>query len=315
MTHATATQECLSPPTRTPPSQRPTHFDANDAARSTTLDLPPAEVAVPAARAVPVAHPATPPKVRPLAVPVPGITRDIEVKIASERQEWEEALEIVTQSYRSRGYEPADTKGLRFTPFHALPETTTFVAKHAGHVVATLSLVADNTLLGLPMECIFAPEIRDLRLQGRRLGEASSLADAGLGVREFLQVFITIIKLTMQYHVGQGGDTWVITVNPRHRNFYSKVLGFAPLGPCRSYPCVQDAPAEAYLLDLPLMKANAPKMYDTMFGEPLGPQVLAAPRMSPSLVREFGGSSTQTSRQQVQDLLSYVEHYGSPRRW
>jgi hypothetical protein len=274
-----------------PTSQRPTRFEAVAEERLTTLER------------------------TPLAVRVPGIAREIEVKIASERREWEEALALVTQSYRSRGYEAADTRGLRFTSFHALPQTTTFVAKHASHVVATLSLVPDNTLLGLPMECIYGQEIHDLRLQGRHMGEAMSLADNGLGVREFLQVFVTIIKLTMQYHVSQGGDTWVITVNPRHRNFYTKVLGFVPLGPCRAYASVQDAPAEAYLLDLDLMKANAPKMYETMFGEPLAPAVLTAPRMDANLVHYFGGNSTQTTLRQVLDILSYAEHYGSPRRW
>jgi len=288
----TGTQRHNNPiPDRLPVSQRPTRLDLAAADRQTTLDL------------------------KPVAVPVPGIAKEIEVKIASDRLEWEEALQLVTQSYRSRGYEAAETRGLRFTPFHALPQTTTFVAKHAGRVVATLSLVPDNTLLGLPMECIYGPEVHDLRLQGRRMGEATSLADSGLGVREFLQVFVTIIKLTMQYHVRQGGDTWVITVNPRHRNFYGKVLGFVPLGPCRSYPCVQDAPAEAYRLDLDLMKANAPAMYETMFAEALPPAVLSAPRMDANLVRHFGSNSTQTTLRQVQDILGYAEHYGSPRRW
>jgi hypothetical protein len=257
----------------------------------------------------------TAPYLAPAAVTVPGIGRDIQVKIASERAEWEEAYRLVAQSYRSRGYELATAKGLRFTPFHALPDTTTFVAKHDGHVVATLSLVLDNTLLGLPMECIYGPEIHDLRLQGRRIGEATSLADGGLSLREFFQVFVTIIKLTMQYHVEQGGDTWVITVNPRHRAFYTKVLGFVPLGPCRSYACVQDAPAEAYYLDLDLMRANAPKMYDTMFGESLPPAVLAAPRMDVNLVRQFGSNSTQASSRQVEAILDYVAQYGSLRRW
>jgi hypothetical protein len=282
----------MTEPEPLPVSQRPTRVELAGSQRATTLD-----------------------RIAPQSVRVPGISRDIEVKIASERQEWEEAYQLVGQNYRSRGYEAADAQGLRFTAFHALPDTTTFVAKHNGHVVATLSLVVDNTLLGLPMECIYGPEIHDLRLQGRRMGEATSLADSGLGVREFLQVFVTIIKLTMQHHVRHGGDTWVITVNPRHRAFYTKVLGFVPLGPCRSYPCVQDAPAEAYRLDLDVMKANAPQMYETMFGQDLPEAVLRAPRMDANLVRHFGSNSTQTSVRQVQDVLDYVHHYGSPRRW
>ncbi len=246
---------------------------------------------------------------------VPGIGRDVEVKVASERAEWEEAYRLVAQNYKSRGYEAADARGLRFTAFHALPDTTTFVAKHAGHVVATLSVVMDNTLLGLPMECIYAPEIHALRAKGRRLGEVTSLADTGLGVREFLQVFVSMIKLMVHYHTSHGGDTCVISVNPRHRNFYAKVVGFTPLGPCRSYPSVQDAPAEAYVVDLPQMRANAPKMYEEIQSE-VPPAALLVPRPMPAhVVRHFGGNSTQTNLHSAEEILDYVATFGSPRRW
>jgi hypothetical protein len=274
-----------------PLAQRPTRVELASQ-RATTLELPPCP-----------------------AILVPGIGREIEVKVASERSEWEEAYQLVAQNYKSRGYEPADARGLRFTAFHALPDTTTFVAKHAGHVVATLSLVVDNTLLGLPMECIYGPEIHALRTEGRRLGEVTSLADTGLGVREFLQVFVTMIKLMVHYHTSHGGDTCVISVNPRHRAFYSKVIGFAPLGPCRSYPSVQDAPAEAYVVNLQQMKANAPKMYQEIQSEVPHPAQLTPRPMPAHLVRYFGSHSTQTSLQGVQEILDYVAVFGSPRRW
>ncbi len=298
-TLATLAREALSPSIRTadlapawmPASQRPTLVELAAAKRPTTLDL------------------------LPLAVPVPGVPRPIEVKIASQRAEWEEAYQLVAQNYRNRGYEPADSRGLRFTPFHALPDTTTFIARHAGHVVATLSLVVDNTLLGLPMECIYGPEIQSLRHSGHRLGEVTSLADTGLGVREFLQVFITLIKLMVQYHVEHGGDTCVISVNPRHRNFYSKVIGFESLGPCRAYPSVQDAPAEAYVVTLPQMKVNAPKMHAEITGETM-PYALLRPAPIPAhLVRQFGSNSSQTHLAEVQDILNHVDENGSPRRW
>jgi hypothetical protein len=246
---------------------------------------------------------------------VPGIAKAIEVKIASEREEWEQALGLVAANYRAKGYEVVSNKRFRFTPYHALRDTAVFVAKHEGQVVTTFSLVPDNTLLGLPMESIYGAEIHERRLQGKRMAEVTSLADSGLGVREFLQVFTTIIKLMFQYHVRHGGDTWVITVNPRHRNFYTKVLGFQPLGPCRAYASVQDAPAEAYLLDRDTMRVKAPKMFDDIFGEDLPPRALRKPSMSPELVRQFAADSTQTDPRQVQDVLSYAAHYGSPRRW
>ena len=82
------------------------------------------------------------------------------------------------------------------------------------------------------------------------MAEVISLAaDSEVTPREFRPIFVTMIRLMMQYHVSHGGDTWVITVNPRHRDFYSKAMGFVPLGPPRPYADVQDHPAEAYMLD------------------------------------------------------------------
>jgi hypothetical protein len=251
----------------------------------------------------------------PRGLRVPGVARDIRVNFAAERAEWEEAYRMVAHNYKSRGYEPADARGLRFTAFHALPDTATFVARHEGRVVATLSLVQDNTLLGLPMESIYGEEIRRLRQEGRRLAEVTSLADNGLGVREFLKVFVTLIKLTWQFHVSQGGDTGVIIVNPRHRNFYTKVLGFVPLGPCRPCPSVRDSAAEAFLLDLPTMKANAPETYEEIFGAALPDEALVAPGLPPHLARYFGDNSTQTEPREVRDILDFVGRFGSPRRW
>jgi hypothetical protein len=252
---------------------------------------------------------------RPIELPVKGVARDIVVKFASERQEWEEAFKIVAANYRARGYEVASTKPLRFTPYHALPDTITLVAKHAGHVLATFSIVLDNTMLGLPMESIYGEEITRLRGEGRRLLETTSLADAGLSIREFMQVFVTLIRLGMQYHTSQGGDTFAITVNPRHKSFYEKILGFQPMGERRSYATVQDAPAEALWLDRKLLKERAPRMYDEIFGEPIPAAALVPHRLSRDLIRQFDRQSSPGNPEKIESVFNFVDHFGSPRRW
>jgi hypothetical protein len=251
----------------------------------------------------------------PQAVLVAGLSREIHVKIASERREWEEAFRLVAESYRARGYEPPDSSAIRFTRHHALPETVVFVAKHKGHVVCTFSMVPDNRMLGLPMDSIYESEIQELRGQGRRLAELTSLADKGLSPREFLYVFIALLRLAHQYHVDQGGDTWVITVNPRHRSFYTKKMGYVPLGVCRAYPTVQNAPAEAFFLDQKLMKANAPKMYEELFGKPLPASALVAPQMPRHLATYFGSHCSQTEVQTVREVFDYQDLCGSMRTW
>jgi len=296
---ATAARDSLVTPswleepefTLTARSARSTRVELGGSQRATTLDL------------------------MPLAVPVPGIKRNIEVKIASERQEWEEAFQLVAANYRARGYEAVSAKPLRFTPYHALPDTQTLVAKHDGHVVATFSIVLDNMLLGLPMESIYGEEITALRNKGHRLLETTSLADTGLSIREFMQVFVALIRLGMQYHTARGGDTYVITVNPRHKNFYSKMLGFLPLGPCRSYASVEGAPAEAFWVSNDLLKERAPRMYAEIFDESLPKSALYAPRFPRDLVRYFDSQSSLSDGKTIDDVLSYMDHYGSARRW
>lgn len=251
----------------------------------------------------------------PASIEVPGITRKIRVKIASELEEFEDAFRLLATNYRACGYENQITGLFRFTHYHVLPSTVTLVAKHEDRVVATLSVVADTGLCGLPMESIYRAEIDGLRQEGRRLAEATSLADQNLGVLEFVRVFKTLIKVGMQYHVRQGGDSWVIAVNPRHRGFYQKVLGFVPLGQRRAYPSVQGHPAEAYVSGVDLLRTHAPEMNREVFGEPLPDSVLKAPRWSPTWVQYFGKRSTQADGRTIDALLSHVERFGGPPRW
>ncbi len=264
----------------------------------------------------PVPFPLLDGKRTPMAIRVPGVARDIRVKIASERAEWRDAFQLVSSNYQARGYEEPFASKVRFTPFHALPDVVTFVAKHEGRVLATFSMVPDNTLLGLPLECIYGDEIRELRRSRRRLAEVSSLAaDKDLGAREFRAVFVAMIRLLMQYHLSHGGDTWVITVNPRHRDFYNRRMGFIPLGPARTYSSVQDHPAEGYWLDLDLMRQAAPRMHREVFGEWLPGAALAAPRMLPHVVKYLGDRSTQDARDTIREVMDLDEFFASPRRW
>jgi hypothetical protein len=251
----------------------------------------------------------------PHPVLVPGIARPIVVKIASEPNEWEQAFRLDAANDRDRGHETITSKAYRFTPYHALPDTTLFVAREAGRVVVTCTLVADNTLLGLPMEAVYGAEVDGLRQQGRRLAEITSLAVAELSQREFLPVFTSMLRLMKQYHVSRGGDTWVITIDPRHRNFYCKVLGYQPLGPCKAYALEGNAPAEAYLLDRELMRAHAPRAYDLMFREWLPADVLTGVSLPRPFIRFFWSESNPADAERVGTLLRAVAAHGSPRAW
>jgi hypothetical protein len=251
----------------------------------------------------------------PRSIPVPRIAREIRVKIASERAEWKDAFQLVALNYQAVGYETSDAQ-VRFNQYHALPDTVTFIAKYQDRVVMTFSLVPDNTMGGLPLENIFGEEVNQLRRERRRLAEIISLAaDSEVTPREFRPIFVTLIKLMMQYHVSHGGDTWVITVNPRHRDFYTKGMGYVSLGPPRNYPDVQDHTAEGYKLDRDLMKDRAPKFYEQIFGEWLPGEALVALKMPPHMVRFLGSQTNQTSGQKIREVINFDKFFRAPRRW
>lgn len=249
------------------------------------------------------------------AVRVTALNRYVTVEIASTRRDWEEAFHLVAGNYQWRRYEPTGTCDFRFTSYHALPDTMVLVAKEHGRVLATLSLFMDNHLLGLPMDDLYAGDLRGMRRAGRRLCEVGCLADRDLSSREFLAVFESLIRLAWQHHVAQGGDTGVITCNPRHRGFYTKVLGFAPIGGLRSYAAVENHPAEAFVLEVTRLKESRPKLHDRIFGRPLPLTALVPPRMPADLVRYFATHSSRTDVRLVEDVLCHVEAHGSPRRW
>lgn len=251
----------------------------------------------------------------PGAIVVPNRGRPIRVGLARERGDYQQAFRLLAVNYQARGYDDPDAHPYRFTPYHLLPDTATFVARDAGRVVATMSLVPDTRLLGLPMESIFGAEVAALRGAGRRLAEVTSLADRDLAPREFLPVFMALIRLTLQYHVRHGGDTWALAVNPRHAGFYRKVFGAVAVGEPRSYPSVNGHPAEAFWVDRDSLRTNVPAKHQEFFAEDLPGPALTPSERGPGHARYFSERSDLAGRSAVAEVLRAVEHYGSPPRW
>ena len=252
----------------------------------------------------------------PRAIPVPGVGRPIFVKIASNRQELRAAFELVARNYLAVGYEGSMSCKVRFTPYHALPDSVTFIAKHAHQVLMTFTLVPDNTLLGLPLEALYREEVARLRRSRRRLAEVISLAaDKDLDVREFRPVFLSLSRLLFQYHLTHGGDTLVITVNPHHSKYYTKMMGYEPLGPRRSYPAVEGHPAEAYMLDVDLARRNAPKTHAAIFDQWVpGASLLSRP-IQPHLIRFLSDEASDSAKEQIRETFDLDAYLRSPRRW
>jgi hypothetical protein len=174
----------------------------------------------------------------------------LEYSLACDTASLDAAFRLTHDQYVGRGYMAPHASGRRLSLYHALPTTKVFVARVAGHVVGTISLVEDSPL-GLPMEELYADEVNRLREQRRRVSEVSALAMDPGSITHGTIAVLGLIRMAELYAAEVARlDDVCISVNPRHVGFYRKFLGFELIGPRRSYHRVNGAPAEALRLDL-----------------------------------------------------------------
>jgi hypothetical protein len=160
------------------------------------------------------------------------------------------AFTILHDEYVRSGFMKPHKSGMRITPYHALPSTTTLVAKLDGEVIATVSVVRDSPF-GFPLEKIF--DTKPLRHYGARLAEVSALAIKKEHRQNSGQVLFPLLKFMANYCVSYFGvDYQVIAVNPDYIEFYESIFVFQRLAdlPIDYYDYVNGAPAVGGYLDM-----------------------------------------------------------------
>jgi hypothetical protein len=180
-------------------------------------------------------------------------------KLAKSKSELEQAFRLVAHCYLEKGYITESDAKLRIKLQHALPTAAIFVGKLGDRVVTTASVFPDSEL-GLPADSIFQAELDILRSQGRKLAELGALASNLESDSSPLNVPLHILQaIRLTYLYGQDSlraDDLIITVNPKHRFFYEKVLCFELISETKFYPEVNQAPAIALRQDLHTIAAR-----------------------------------------------------------
>lgn len=175
--------------------------------------------------------------------------QDLKVMVAESREDLEIAFRILHDEYVRYGFMKPHPSGLRVTPYHALPSTTTLVAKWRGEVVGTVSLIRSSSF-GFPLSKIF--DISKHNRHGVRLAEVSALA-----IRRDFQgnhgmVLFPLIKFVVTYAFEYFGvDKLVICVNPNRIEFYESLFFFERLSAqtVDKYDFVNGAPAVGAYVD------------------------------------------------------------------
>lgn len=177
--------------------------------------------------------------------------------IARTREDLEACFSLLHDAYVSSGFMRPDPSGLRVTPYHALPTTTTLYARYEEQIVGTLSIVREG-VFGFPMQSVF--DLTAVRAQPGWIAEISALAVHPDHRKTGGTVLFPLMKFMYEYCT-RYFDTrhLVIAVNPRHIDMYESLLLFSRLQVqvVANYDFVNGAPAVGATLDL----AAAPEMF------------------------------------------------------
>lgn len=147
---------------------------------------------------------------------------------------------LINRMYAWRGY--ASTHQITDDP-----NRITLTATDKGTVVGTLTIGIDSPI-GLMADQIFSEELDEHRSRGARLCEVTKLA-FDPSVRSKISL-ANLFHLAVIYARDIHGCTdAIIEVNPRHRRFYERMLGFQLQSELRVNPRVN---APAYLLHVSL---------------------------------------------------------------
>jgi hypothetical protein len=177
-----------------------------------------------------------------------------EVTLAESEADTFAAARGVHDSYVERGIMTPHPTGLRVTPHVVLPTTRVFVAKLAGRVVGTISLVIDSPM-GLPMDAVYGAELAALRTPTTRVAEVGALAIArehrGTGL-----VFL-LNRIMFECAARLAIDRLVIAVHPDAEDLYAATMLFERFAGERCYPGLnRSARAVALTLDLTTAEAQ-----------------------------------------------------------
>ena len=174
----------------------------------------------------------------------------LELKIADTQEELEECFRILHDAYVGSGFMKPDPSGMRITPYHALPTTTTLCAKYDGRVVGTMSMIREG-VFGFPLQAVF--ELEHVRAKGGQVAEISALAVHPDFRKTGGAILFPLMKFMHQYCT-EYFDTrhLVIAVNPDKIELYEALLYFERLQEkvVDNYDFANGAPAVGASLDL-----------------------------------------------------------------
>ena len=181
---------------------------------------------------------------------------DFKIRVASNQADRKKAYALAYRVYRRMGYVNEDPTELCVSPYDAYAGTFTLLAEDPqGRECGTITMVFDSRL-GLPCNEIYREEVDGLRATGCSLVEFTRLA-IDENTQNARALLFHLFHLSYAFARCGGGCTdMLIEVNPRHVQYYKKLLRFEQVGPERPCPRVKGAPAVLLRMDFAKMESE-----------------------------------------------------------
>jgi len=136
-----------------------------------------------------------------------------------------QSYRLVYQRYLEVGFCKTNSVQAYYGFHDLLPDTRTFIAEIDGKVIATLSVILDNSA-GLPSDHIFSSEVNGFRKLNRKIAEISRFAVHSYYKKYSIAIFQYLFQLLYHSYVISSDVTdCIILVEPRHCKVYKK-FGF-----------------------------------------------------------------------------------------
>lgn len=145
----------------------------------------------------------------------------IRTKIASDIEEYKSVKQLVSEMYSWRGYHIDDE-----IASHKNENATTIISYDGDEVIGTFTMTFDNQKGNLYSDSQYPNSTKKLRESGELICEISKLAIKKINSRKYIACLFSILYMVCVLH---ETTTIIIEVNPRHENYYKKMLGFVGL--------------------------------------------------------------------------------------
>lgn len=159
-----------------------------------------------------------------------NVPKNLVFKIAETTEELEAAFKLLHDSYVEVGLMKPDVSGMRVTPYHALPSSTTLIGKMDDEVVATVTIVRDGPM-GLP--CDNFVDLDHLRRGGDRIAEISALAIKRGHRGKLLFHLLKFMYESCVNYLGVNHLIATLTADSKSYELYESILFFKPID-CRT---------------------------------------------------------------------------------